>query len=127
MKIYQKIDELVGHTPILRLNNIEKEFITMSRRPGIGLNWFLAHSVCYATFLNNYITTDYGSRKISHNKYFDSYLEKEDPEAYEKMKQVRKKFQNERKKMMIRSSDLDYLELLDIKGRNLKNRTIIVC
>ena len=26
MKIYQKIDELVGHTPLLRLNNIEKEF-----------------------------------------------------------------------------------------------------
>lgn len=26
MKIYQKIDELVGHTPLLKLNNIEKEF-----------------------------------------------------------------------------------------------------
>ena len=26
MRIYQKIDELVGHTPLLRLNNIEKEF-----------------------------------------------------------------------------------------------------
>lgn len=26
MKIYQKIDELVGYTPLLRLNNIEKEF-----------------------------------------------------------------------------------------------------
>ena len=26
MKIYQKIDELVGRTPLLRLNNIEKEF-----------------------------------------------------------------------------------------------------
>ncbi len=26
MKIYQSIDELVGHTPLLRLNNLEKEF-----------------------------------------------------------------------------------------------------
>lgn len=107
-------------------NNIEKEFITMSRRPGIGFNWFLSHSVCYATFLNNYISTDYGSRKISHNRYFDSYLEKQDPIAFEKLKEVRKKFQTERKKMFIRSTDLDYLDALDVKARNLKNKTKVL-
>lgn len=107
-------------------NNIEKEFITMSRRPGIGLNWYITHSVSYATFLNQYLNTEYGSRKISHNRYFDSYLEKEDPVAFEKMKEVRKIFQKERKKMLLSQSDMSYLEQLEVKGKNLEKKTKIL-
>lgn len=106
--------------------NIQKEFVTMSRRPGIGLKWLQSHDVCYATFQNNYVSTPNGSRKISHNRYFDSYLEKEFPEIYEKTKEVRKYFQQERKKLEYFESDLPYIDRLHVKEANLKSRTKIL-
>lgn len=105
---------------------IVPEFVTMSRRPGIGLDWLISHHVCYANFLNQYISTPNGSRKISSNRYFDSYVEKTDPELFEKMKKIRKHFQHERKKLDNHSSELPYLQRLDIKERNLIKRTKVL-
>ena len=105
---------------------IVPEFVTMSRRPGIGLNWLLSHDVCYANFLENYISTPEGSRPLSPNRYFDSYIEKIDPEAFKEMKEVRKHFQQERKKLEYFQSDLPYLDRLHVKGRNLENRTKVL-
>lgn len=106
--------------------NIEKEFITMSRKPGIGLNWYLSHSVCYATFLNQYLPTQNGSKKISPNRYFDSKLQLEDEDAYEEIKERRKHFQREYKRITKDSSDLSYTERLKVVERNLKERTMIL-
>lgn len=105
---------------------IVPEFVTMSRRPGIGLNWLLAHNVCYATFLNQYLSTEEGSQKISKNRYFDSYIEKLDPELFQEMKEVRIHFQKERKKLEYFNSDLPYLQRLDVKRRNMENRTKVL-
>lgn len=102
------------------------EFVTMSRRPGIGLNWLLSHDVCYANFSKNYISTPTGSRELSSNRYFDSWIEKLDPETYQEMKEVRKHFQKERKKLEYFESDLPYLDRLHVKGRNLENRTKVL-
>lgn len=107
-------------------NGIEKEFILMSKRPGIGLEWFNAHSECYAGNLNEYLKTDFGSRKISHNKYFDSKLEELDPAAYRSLKETRRYFQDNRNKIKLSETDLDYLEELKIEERLLKNKTKIL-
>lgn len=120
VKKYKREKNIFSETKIL------PEFVTMSRKPGIGLNWLLSHDVCYATFLNQYISTPNGSRELSSNRYFDSYIEKLDPEAYESMKKVREHFQKEKKKLEYFQSDLPYLERLKVKERNLVNRTKVL-
>lgn len=107
-------------------SGIQKEFVTMSRRPGIGLNWYLSHDVCYAAFLNQYLKGKDESIKISPNRYFDSYLEKTDPERLCEIKEVRKHFQEQKKKIGLLNSSLSYQEILDVKDYNLKAKTKIL-
>lgn len=105
---------------------IAKEFVTMSRRPGIGLNWYISHDVCYATFLNQYLKGKEGSIKISPNRYFDSYLEKSNPDLLEEIKEKRKEFQAQKKKIGLLSSSLPYLQQKQVKADSLKRKTKIL-
>lgn len=102
---------------------IENQFVTMSRRPGIGLNWFNSHIDCYANFLNTYVGTDFGNRKISHNRYFDSKLEEIDPELIEELKLIRKEFQKDKNRAELSNTSLPYLKYLDVKDSNLLKKT----
>lgn len=105
---------------------IQKEFVTMSRRPGIGLNWYISHDVCYSTFLHQYLKGKDGSIRINPNRYFDSYLEKRDPELYEEIKAKRLEFQMQRKKIGLLSSSLPYLEQKKVQADSIKRRTKIL-
>ena len=120
VKKYKKENDIYHET------NIQPEFVAMSRRPGIGLEWLNRNNVCYATFLNNYISTNNGSRKITSNRYFDSKIEQDNPELFEKMKKIREHYAKEKKKLEWYQSDLPYLERLDVKERNLENRTKVL-
>lgn len=95
--------------------SIEPEFVVMSRKPGIGADWFKEHNVCYANFLNTYVKTDFGSRKISSNRYFDHLLEQQDPDLLEDLKKIRKEFQKDKKRIELSSTDLTSSELLQVK------------
>ena len=110
----------------LKETKIEQPFILMSRRPGIGQSWFNSHNNCYAGFLENYISTPDGSRKISHNRYFDNQLEKIDPLSLEKIKENRLYFMKMKKKGQYFQSDLPYFERLQVHERNLKNKTKVL-
>lgn len=105
---------------------IEPEFVLMSRRPGIGKTWYNSHNVCYATFLNQYITTPNGSRKIGPNRYFDKILDQEDPERLCEIKKKRKEFAYYRKKQELSNTSLDYENYLQVKEENLLNKTKIL-
>lgn len=102
---------------------VENQFVTMSRKPGIAANWFDSHSVCYAKFLNTYVGTDFGSRKISHNRYFDKKLEEIDPELLEDLKRIRKEFQKDKNRAELSNTSLSYLQYLDVKNENLLKKT----
>lgn len=102
---------------------VENQFVTMSRKPGIGANWFSSHSVCYANFLNTYVGTDFGSRKISHNRYFDKKLEDIDPKLLEDLKNIRKEFQKDKNRAELSNTSLPYLQYLETKNSNLLKKT----
>lgn len=106
-------------------NNIEKEFITMSNRPGIGYDYYFGSEgkKCYATFLSDYIKTDFGSRKISRVRYFDKKLEEQDPDLMQKLKKTRKEFEKDRKKLLRKTTSLPYLDQLKVEEKVLKNKT----
>lgn len=105
---------------------IQQPFILMSRRPGIGSQWFNAHNSCYAGFLKEYISTPSGSRSIGHNRYFDSLLEKEDPDLYQDIKNSRIYFMKKRKNLQYFESDLPYIDRLQVHERNLENKTKVL-
>lgn len=108
---------------IYRLLNIDKEFILMSRRPGIGSNWYNQNNVCYANFTKNYISTKDGPITITPNKYFDKLLEAEDPEKLDQNKMIRKEFAEHKKKIELESTTLPYWKYLQVKNENLEVRT----
>ena len=105
---------------------IQKEFVTMSRKPGIGLEWLNSHYVCYATFLHQYLKTENGSIKVSPNRYFDTKMEDIDPEVMEEIKRIRKEFSKETKKAKYFQSDLSYLDQLQVEAANLERKTKIL-
>lgn len=105
---------------------IQREFVTMSRKPGIGLNWLNSHKESYATFLNYYLCIPDGSQKIGKNRYFDSKIEEESPALFEDMKKIREHYAKERKKLEYFQSDRPYIERQEIKGRSIEKRTKVL-
>ncbi len=79
---YETTNETTGE-----IHNLEPEYNTMSRRPGIGRHWF-----------DRYISDVYPKDSIHHKgvgqkppKYYDSLYEIYSPEGFEKIKIDRKK------------------------------------
>ncbi len=65
---------------------LEPEFCTMSRKPGIGL-------LHYQKWFSDYFPNDYmivKGQRIAIPKYYDRQLEKDNPEMYEQVKHARK-------------------------------------
>lgn len=62
----------------------EPEFVTMSRRPGIGKPWFDKYKTeVYGEKRNEVIVN---GKPMRPPKYYDTQLEKEDPKAHQRMK-----------------------------------------
>lgn len=106
-------------------NCIEPEFVTMSRKPGIGADWFEKNNVCYAIFLKNYIKTEKGSRELCNIRYFDNKLDQFYPFDFEKIKANRKKFNDFKKKLKMNETSIPYLDLLEIEEKLKEDQTRI--
>lgn len=66
--------------------NYPQEFSVMSRKPGIGYQWYQDHKDSLSLFNESYLSDDKGSRKIGMNKYFNHLLEIDDQELYNLIK-----------------------------------------
>lgn len=102
---------------------IEPEFVTMSRKPGIGYKWFSESKKCYAIFLRHYIKTANGSRGVGKIRYFDQKLDEEYPFDAEKMKMTRQEFSKYRNKLKLQQTSLSYLDLLKVEEEAKENQT----
>lgn len=101
---------------------LEKEFITMSRRPGIGSYFYDNNDV----FRYDHIVvgTDKGSYKFKQPRYFQKLLERDDPERYKDFKEkndIFAKLSYENFKWT-KGTDLEYLDYLETRDENLKKR-----
>lgn len=101
--------------------NIQPEYVDMSRRPGIGRQWYEDHPECmeYDTIS---ISTPDGGRKIRPPKYFDKLFDLEQPDAMAEIKARRKHFAEEGKKAKLAQSTMTYEEILETQERVLHNR-----
>lgn len=78
---YQKVDYRTG-----AVYQVEPEYITMSRRPGIGYDWYQKYkSDCYP---KDHLTTE--GKYIKVPKYYDKQYEIEYPIKYEEIKEDRR-------------------------------------
>lgn len=93
-------------------NGIEKEFITMSRKPGIAKDWYSSHNDYYATFSSSYVATDYGNREITPIRYFDKLFDLEDPVRLQELKQSRKEFAEAKKTLKLQNTTKIYEEMM---------------
>lgn len=77
---YERIDPETGE-----IFDVKPEFVTMSRRPGIGKRWFdQFKSDCYP---KDFITVN--GRKMRPPKFYDSKLEGLDPDLHKRLKAAR--------------------------------------
>ena len=105
---------------------MEKEFIVMSRRPGIGSQWFDEHNESYSTFLKTYLKSQNGSHSIGSIKYFDNKLANEFPKIYEDMKEKRVYFAKQTAALKKIQTTLPYLDYLQVENDNLEKKTKIL-
>lgn len=106
---------------VYEAHNIEPEFTLMSRRPGIGHQWYEDHPDCYDFDYINLAGPD-GGRKIRPPKYFDKLFDVDDHERMSQIKETRQRFAEEQKKKMLQDSTLTYEEILANKERVFKDR-----
>lgn len=105
-------------------NKITPEFVTMSRRPGIGINYYKENKekiYKYDEIVCKSHAGNIASRKVP--RYFNKKYEEEHPNEYE---EIRKK-RIEKSKLMDqnqkKNTDYSTKEILDINDRTIERRT----
>ncbi|QXP44344.1 MAG: replication initiator protein [Arizlama microvirus] len=101
------------------VDSLTPEYVTMSRRPGIGKNW-------YDKYKKDLYPSDFAvirGKKVSVPKVYNGYYELEDPDAYAKLKA-------HRKQKALRHADENTFprlrtkrELAEIKQKQIKRET----
>lgn len=99
---------------------IEPPFSLMSRRPGIGRQYYDDHD-CYE-YSAICVSTPQGGKKFPPPKYFDRLLERDDPERLASIKQQRKEFSKQWQEAKLAQSDLKYLDFLEVQEAAHKDR-----
>lgn len=103
------------------LHNIEPEFSLMSRKPGIGRQYFDDHPELFQyDFLN--VPTEKGGKKFRPPRYFAQLYEKDHPDFVEKKVFLREHLEG-MKSIKLDSSSKDYLGMLADEESALINRT----
>ena len=119
--VMKKVDKSYDQN-LYEKNNLEREFVTMSRRPGIGLSYYELHKEKIYEFDQIILSTADGGKIIHPPKYFDDKYELDNPEKYEEIKEQRKeKAENIRLEKMCHT-DKEYLEQLRTEAETLQRR-----
>ena len=80
---YERLDEETGE-----IYNLKPEYTTMSRRPGIGYDWYQKYKS--DVFPHDYVVIE--GKQFKPPIYYDRLLERDDPELHAEIKLRREKF-----------------------------------
>lgn len=109
---------------VYRELGMEPPFLLMSRRPGLGREYYERHPDLFDYDKIN-ISTEEGGKSFQAPKYFLSLLEKDDPAKYEKVKEVRKKAAEAAESIAEAASSINWydrnLQLERIKEAQIKS------
>ena len=101
--------------------NMELPFCNMSRKPGLGRAYYDSHpDMMHFEFIN--IPTENGAKKFRPPKYFEKLYEIDEPELASERSEKRKCFAEHTKELILKNTDLSYLDYLAVKEENLKGR-----
>lgn len=95
--------------------NMQQEFTTMSRKPGIARDFYEKNKQDYLLNREVNISTPKGGRKISNIKYFDKLLEVDYPIEREEQKELIKQQCEIVKQKKLENTTLSYLEMLQVE------------
>uniref|UniRef100_A0AAU8B635 Replication initiator protein n=1 Tax=Dulem virus 174 TaxID=3145651 RepID=A0AAU8B635_9VIRU len=101
--------------------NIEHPFTLMSRKPGIGRQWYEDHPDCYDYEYIN-ISTDRGGKKFRPPRYFDKLFDLDEPERSKELKEARRRAADDAKRLKMANTSLSYLELLQVEENSKLNK-----
>lgn len=103
---------------IYKKYNILPEFTLMSRKPAIGRKYYDEYkdTIFDSDFI--YVGTEDGSHSIKPSRYFERLFDIDFPEEYVKMKEQKKEFLEDMKKLRRDRSSLPYLEQLEVDELN---------
>ena len=104
----------------------EPESVFMSRRPGIGRNYYDAHCRDIYRFEVILLGDAKGSRKIRPPHYFDKLYDLDYPTDYKRIKDKRRLSSKSLIMQQLQRTDLDYLEYMNVKEYNHIKRTEIL-
>lgn len=98
--------------------NIQPEFTLMSRKPAIGRQYYDDHkeTIFDSDFI--YIGTEDGSHTIKPPRYYEKLFDIDYPEDYVIMKEQKKEFMEDMKKLRLENTSLPYLEQLEVAELN---------
>lgn len=104
---------------------IEPERTYMSRRPGIGYQYYLDHDVFeYDYFCLSDVS---GSKRIYPSRYFEKLLERDNPERLKEIKDKRYGKMLDFMNLKLSETDKSYLELLSTEEENFCSRISSLC
>lgn len=102
--------------------NLEPEFALMSRKPGIGRDFYERHKRDLYTFDHVSISTPRGGRQIRPPRYFDILFDLDDPDRCAQVKAQRKEIIDNLNSMRLSLTGKDYLQLLADDEAALKDK-----
>lgn len=102
--------------------NLQPEFAIMSRKPGIGRQFYEDHKGELYEYDHISIKTHKGGRQVRPPRYFDQLFDIDDPDSMSEIKAKRKAFMEEFTKMRLSRTSKGYLEMLADEEANFKDR-----
>lgn len=102
--------------------NIEKEFSLMSRKPGIGRNYYDTHPDIFKYKYINVSTRD-GGREIKPSRYYEKLFELDQPDLFKVYKANKMKSASAHFNLETDLSSLNYPQLLSVK-QDVKEKRI---
>lgn len=102
-------------------HNIQPEFVLMSRKPGIGRQYYDDHPELYDYEKIN-ISTPKGGRFFRPPRYYDKLFDLEYPSRYEELKLSRAQLAVEAQRSKLQKTSLESDALLEVEESNLSNR-----
>uniref|UniRef100_A0AAU8B8D0 Replication initiator protein n=1 Tax=Dulem virus 113 TaxID=3145590 RepID=A0AAU8B8D0_9VIRU len=101
--------------------NIEPPFSLMSRKPGLGRQWYDDHPDVYDYEYINLSTKD-GGKKFKPPKYYDKLFDIENPEKSAEIKAIRKHLAEEATKAKLENTSLSFMELLEVEEHSKEDK-----
>lgn len=103
-------------------NGLEPEFVLMSRRPGIGSDYYEDHKSEIYEYDQVVLRSPDGGRKAKPPRFFDKRLEMEDPILYNQIKQNRMECAKHARIAKLMKTDKTYEDLLETEERIMMSR-----